>query len=129
MDGMPRFIPKSERLILALALPPQRSFAVAVAGLHLKRSTVIATGFAPPTAVSEVRSPVTPVIRVQAPPEPETVEEEEEMAGQQVLAEAFLNQTRKAVETLAEVGRSRTEENSDGRGEQDHEVASWFGVL
>jgi hypothetical protein len=53
-------------------------------------------------------------------PIPATVEEEEEMTGQQVLAEAFLNQARKAVEALAEVGRSRTEENPDGRGEQDH---------
>ena len=32
------------------------------------------------------------------------VEEEEEMTGQQVLAKAFLNQARKAVEALAEVG-------------------------
>ena len=60
-------------------------------------------------------------------PIPATVEEEEEMTGQQVLAEAFLNQAGKAVEALAEVGRPRTEENPDGRGEQDHEVASWFG--
>ena len=37
-------------------------------------------------------------------PIPATVEEEEEMTGQQVLAEAFLNQARKAVEALAEVG-------------------------
>jgi len=39
--------------------------------------TVIATGFAPPTPAVEVRGPVTPVIRVQAPPEPEPVVEEE----------------------------------------------------
>ena len=57
MDGMPRFIPKSERLILALALPPQRSFAVAVAGLHLKRSTVIATGFDRPQSQSTPSQP------------------------------------------------------------------------
>src|SRR5438874_2345882 len=44
-------------------------------------------------------------------PIPATVEEEEEMAGQRVLAEAFLNQARKAVEALAEVGRPCTEEN------------------
>jgi cell division protein FtsZ len=38
--------------------------------------TVIATGFAPPTPqVSEVRGPVIPVVRVQAPPEPEPVAE------------------------------------------------------
>ena len=55
------------------------------------------------------------------------VEEEEEMTGQQVLAKAFLNQARKAVEALAEVGQPRTEENPDGRGKQDHELASWFG--
>ena len=40
--------------------------------------TVIATGFAPPsTVVSPVRGPVIPVVRVQAPPEPEPVHEEE----------------------------------------------------
>jgi cell division protein FtsZ len=38
--------------------------------------TVIATGFQPPTAfVPELRSHVTPVVRVQAPPEPEPVQE------------------------------------------------------
>jgi len=37
-------------------------------------------------------------------PIPAAVEEEEEMAGQEVLPEAFLNQPRKAVETLAQVG-------------------------
>jgi cell division protein FtsZ len=38
--------------------------------------TVIATGFAPPSAqVAEVRGPVIPVVRVQAPPEPEPVHE------------------------------------------------------
>src|SRR5262249_25528895 len=38
--------------------------------------TVIATGFQPPTAfVSEARGNVTPVVRVQAPPEPEPVQE------------------------------------------------------
>src|SRR5215468_2455893 len=37
--------------------------------------TVIATGFQPPTAfVPELRSHVTPVVRVQAPPEPEPVQ-------------------------------------------------------
>src|SRR5258708_31986805 len=36
--------------------------------------TVIATGFAPPTShIAEVRGPVIPVVRVQAPPEPEPV--------------------------------------------------------
>jgi len=38
--------------------------------------TVIATGFAPPTShIAEVRGPVIPVVRVQAPPEPEPVHE------------------------------------------------------
>ena len=37
-------MPKSERLSLRTTTPPQRSFAVAVAGLHLKRSTVSVTG-------------------------------------------------------------------------------------
>ena len=40
--------------------------------------TVIATGFAPPSAqVSPVRGPVIPVVRVQEPPEPEPVHEHE----------------------------------------------------
>ena len=40
--------------------------------------TVIATGFSPPSAhVAEVRGPVIPVVRVQMPPEPEPVHEEE----------------------------------------------------
>ena len=37
--------------------------------------TVIATGFAPPSAPAPVRGPVIPVVRVQAPPEPEPVHE------------------------------------------------------
>jgi cell division protein FtsZ len=37
--------------------------------------TVIATGFAPPVAPAPARGPVIPVVRVQAPPEPEPVVE------------------------------------------------------
>jgi cell division protein FtsZ len=37
--------------------------------------TVIATGFAPPSAPAPVRGPVIPVVRVQEPPAPEPVEE------------------------------------------------------
>ena len=60
-------------------------------------------------------------------PIPAAVEEEEEMAGQEVLAEAFLDQAREAVEALAHVGGPRAEEDPDGRGEHDHGVASWRG--
>ncbi len=52
------------------------------------------------------------------------VDEEEEMAGQEVLAEAFLDQPRETVEALAHVCGSSTEEDADGRGEHDHGVAS-----
>ena len=43
----------------------------------------------------------------------------------EVLAEAFLDQAREAVEALAHVDRPGAEEDPDGRGERDHEVASW----
>src|SRR6516165_3422084 len=49
--GTPRDMPKSERLIFPLPSPPQRSFAVAVAGLHLKRSIFSETGFVTPSSV------------------------------------------------------------------------------
>src|SRR5579883_992710 len=48
---------------------------------------------------------------------PAAVDEEEEVTGQEVLAEAFLDQAREAVETLAHVDRSGAEERADGRGE------------
>ena len=48
---MPYFIPKSDRLNLPDALPPQRSFPVPCAGMHLKRSIVRLTGFVTPSSV------------------------------------------------------------------------------
>jgi hypothetical protein len=48
---------------------------------------------------------------------PAPVEEEEEMAGQEVLAEAILDQSREAVKTFAHVGRSGAEKHAHGRGE------------
>jgi hypothetical protein len=57
-------------------------------------------------------------------PIPATVEEEEEMAGQELLVEAFLDQAGKAVEALAEIDRSCAEEGPDGRGKHDHDEAS-----
>ena len=39
------------------------------------------------------------------------------MAGQEVLAEAFLDQSGKAVKALAHIGRPRAKEHADGRGE------------
>ena len=57
-------------------------------------------------------------------PIPAAVKEQEEMAGQEVLREAFLNQAGEAVEALAQVRRPGAEEDPDGRGEQDHDVAS-----
>src|SRR4051794_3204792 len=39
------------------------------------------------------------------------------MTGQEVLAEALLDQARKAIKTLAQIGRSSAKEHADGRGE------------
>src|SRR3954470_7825687 len=50
-------------------------------------------------------------------PIPAAVEEEEEMAGQEVLAEAPLDQSGKAVKPFAHVGRPGAKEHADGRGE------------
>src|SRR5262249_52953176 len=62
------------------------------------------------------RQPVTVKIEdLDAIPAP--VEEEEEMAGQEVLAEALLDHSREAVEPVAHVGRSGAKEYADGRGE------------
>src|SRR5262249_17838605 len=55
---------------------------------------------------------------------PAAVDEEEEMAIQEGLAEALLDQARGAVEALAHVHRSRAEEDADGRGERDHGATS-----
>ena len=55
---------------------------------------------------------------------PAAVDEEEEMAAEEVLAEAFLDQAREAVEALAHVGGPGAEEGADGRGEHDHGFAS-----
>src|SRR5271157_5351461 len=55
---------------------------------------------------------------------PAAVDEEEEMAGQEVLAEAFLDQPREAIEALAHVSGPGAEKNAHGRGEYDHGVAS-----
>jgi hypothetical protein len=44
------------------------------------------------------------------------VEEEEEMAGQDVLTEALLDQSGKAVKSFTQIGRSGAEEHADGRG-------------
>src|SRR4051795_11780319 len=49
-----------------------------------------------------------------------SVDEEEEMAGQGVLAEALLDQPAEAVEALAQVGGPGAEEDADGGGEHDH---------
>src|SRR5262249_13832948 len=46
-----------------------------------------------------------------------TVKEEEEMAGQEVLAEALLDQSGKAVKAFARIGRPGAQEHADGRGE------------
>src|SRR5512135_3108946 len=55
---------------------------------------------------------------------PAAVEEEEEMAGQEVLSEALLNQPRKAIKTFAHVCRSGTEEHAHGGGElREHHSA------
>jgi hypothetical protein len=48
---------------------------------------------------------------------PAAVDEEEEMAVEEVLAEAFLDQPGEAVEALPHVDRSGAEERADGRGE------------
>jgi hypothetical protein len=45
------------------------------------------------------------------------VDEEEEVAREEVLAEAFLDEAREAVEALAHVDRPGAEEGADGRGE------------
>ena len=45
-------------------------------------------------------------------PIPAAVEEEEEMAGQRVLAKALLDQSGETVEAFAQVGGPRTEERS-----------------
>src|SRR5512135_1986994 len=56
-----------------------------------------------------------------------TVDEEEEMAGQGVLCEAFLDQAAECVEALAHVGGPGAKEDPDGRGGQDHGVSSEHG--
>src|SRR4051812_43322726 len=50
-------------------------------------------------------------------PIPAAVDEEEEMAGQEILAEALLNQPGKAIKTFTHVGRSGAREHAHGRGE------------
>ena len=52
------------------------------------------------------------------------VDEEEEMAGQGILAEALLDQPGEAVETVAHVDGAGAEEDTDGGGKHDHGVAS-----
>jgi hypothetical protein len=49
-------------------------------------------------------------------PIPTAVDEEEKMAGQKVLAKAFLDQPGETVEAFSHVGRSGTEEQTHGRG-------------
>ena len=48
---------------------------------------------------------------------PATVEKEEEMAGQEVLCEALLNQPGKAIKTFTHIGWSCAKEHAHGRGE------------
>src|SRR5262249_54290669 len=48
---------------------------------------------------------------------PAAVDEEEEMAVEEVLAEALLDEAREAVKALSHVDRSGAEERADGRGE------------
>src|SRR5206468_9110387 len=48
---------------------------------------------------------------------PTAVKEEEEMAGQEVLAEALLDQSGKAVKTSTQIRRSGAKEHANGRGE------------
>jgi len=48
---------------------------------------------------------------------PAAVDEEEEMAVEEVLAEALLDEAREAVEALPHVDRSGAEERTDSRGE------------
>src|SRR5689334_21017721 len=48
---------------------------------------------------------------------PAAVDEEEEVAAEEVLAEAGADQPREAVEALAHVGGAGAEEGADGRGE------------
>jgi hypothetical protein len=48
---------------------------------------------------------------------PAAVDEEEEMAVEEVLAEALLDEAREAVEALSHVDRSGAKERADGRGE------------
>src|SRR5207237_10765653 len=52
--GIPVFMPKSERLNLAVASPPHFSLLLPLAGLHLKRAIVSVSGLVTP---SSVRSP------------------------------------------------------------------------
>jgi hypothetical protein len=58
---------------------------------------------------------------------PGAVDEEEEVAGQEVLAEAFFEQSRETVEAVAQVHGSRAEGRADGRGERDY-TASFRGA-
>src|SRR3954471_13235255 len=55
---------------------------------------------------------------------PAAVDEEEEVAAEEVLAEAPPDQAREAVEALAHVGGPGAEEGADGRGEHDHGLDS-----
>jgi hypothetical protein len=52
------------------------------------------------------------------------VDEEEKMAVQEVLVEAFLDQARETIEALTHVDGSRAEEGADGRGERDHTASA-----
>jgi hypothetical protein len=52
------------------------------------------------------------------------IDEEEDMTGQGILAEALLDQPGEAVEAFAHVGGPGAEDDPDGGGERDHGVAS-----